>query len=270
MGGWILSAFNSTDYFYEVASGNIAGSKTGAILGTNSSISSTTTELVWPESRNYTYLTENTTLFISSSDSDDTDVDFVVIGMNDNYVEIFLFATTHASDGQTQVEIPGGDMFRVFNIQTIGTKTPVGIIYVAESTALTNGKPTDVTKIKGTVPLSTDLAGNTIDTGTIYASRNNAQMGLYTVPDGFNFRPFTVLAGAGKDENLLVGTSLNLNGDGIWVQANPIPVYQQNTFLYFGGFTSLPPRTDIEFRAVASSPGSFASITSFFILEGIA
>ena len=62
------------DYFVEAAEGNIAGTSMVQVTGRNFSVGNSAFETIWDQGGNYTYLTADTALFISSSSASDTAV----------------------------------------------------------------------------------------------------------------------------------------------------------------------------------------------------
>lgn len=259
------SSLIARDYFVEVAAGRVPGAEAGFIISGNPSIGNMNSETIWDYGGNLVYLTADTTLFVSSNDALDTGITILVQGLNDQYERITATAVT---DGMNQVAL-NLQMFRVFTIFVGGTKPPVGTIFLAEADTLTNGEPDTPAKVKGTIPLATNSVGTVIDTGTEYASDNFSHLGVYTVPDGKVLRTNDIFVGCAKNDNVKIGGRIRTSPTGVWLNRNPTLVYQGNARVQFILPLNLPPRTDLEFRAVSGNDGGSAHIELKFVLEDL-
>ena len=258
-----MSYFGSTDYLYETSAGN-TDAASGFIIARNPTIGTTATETLWDYGGNYTYLTANTQLYISSSSASDTSVSLVLTGVDDDYAPIVLTATC---TGQTQVAFSAATAFRVFTCAVIGSTGAVGNLYIAESDTLTAGVPDTASKVKALIPLGTATDDTTIiDTGTDYASDNITHLGLYTVPAGKKMIVPRIIVGTNKNDDVKISGRVRPFG-GSWLNRNPIPIYQSNAVISFAPPLLIPEKADIEFRAVASAIDSLAQAQLFFTLE---
>ena len=257
-----------SDYFYNAALGRMPGVSTGFVVGQNNKTSSTGFDSVTDQGGKYTYLTENTQLYVSSTDSLDTDIDILMQGLDDDYNPVTLTATTSATDGQAQIPLSSIASFRVHVFLVSGTKTPVGELYLSEASALTGGIPDDATKIKAKIPLSTDTNGNIVDGGTIYASDNFSHLGLVTVPAGKIMLVTRIILGTRKDDDVKIGGRIRPPGGVFkWFNRNPVPVYQSNVVLEFNPPIVLPEKNDLDFMAIGGSPESLAQVQVLYVLE---
>ncbi|WP_309498272.1 hypothetical protein, partial [Sulfurovum sp.] len=92
------------DYWVEAAAGNIPGSEVGSITGRNLKVGDSVFETLWDQGGNYTRLTADTQLYISSSSASDTAVEVTILGVTDDFQRVVRTVTTN---GQNQVPISG-------------------------------------------------------------------------------------------------------------------------------------------------------------------
>ena len=258
-----MTAIRTTDYFLEVARGNVAGSSSGFIVGRNPDVGNTATETLWDQGGQYTYLTANTQLYASSTSASDTTVTLFLSGLDDSYNPMTQTVTLN---GQSQAAFSSADGFRVHTVTVTGSTSPIGDVYIAETDTLTGGVPDTATKIKAKIALSTDTINGVIDTGTRFASSNITHLGLYTVPLGKTMRIVRILSTSGKDDNVKLGGKVKLFG-GVWLDRNPNAIYQSTSFIDFDPALSLPEKADLEFTAIAGSVNSLSQAQAFFILD---
>lgn len=251
-----MSFFGNNDYYLEVSRGNVPGVTPGFIVGIIPSLGSTNTETVWDVGGNYVYLTADTTLYASSSSASDTAVTVLVTGLDDNFIEISRVVTVA---GQSQTAL-SGDMFRVHAALVIGSTTPVGDIYIAETDTLTSGVPDTISKVKAKIPLS-GIAGDPAE----FASDNFSHSGFYTVPAGKTFHFIYLTASTAKNQDVVIGGRVRVDG-GVWFNRSPTPIYQSAAVQEFQTRLPLAEKTDLEFRAIAGSSGSSLQFQLQFVL----
>lgn len=121
-------------------------------------------EDIWSQGGTYTYLSADTTLYLSSSDNADT-VEITVVGCDDSFVQI---TQTKDLTGQTQVALDT-DLMRVWRAYNSDSTDLAGDIYIAESDTLTGGVPDTASKIKAKID----------------AFAQQTLMTHYTIPDGY-------------------------------------------------------------------------------------
>ena len=261
-----MSYFGSKDYYVEVAAGRVAGSAAGFAIGSNAAVGATNTEAVWDVGGNYTYLTSNTQLYISSSSASDTAVTVLLDNLDEDYAVAPLTVTTN---GQTQVAFSAATGFRVRVAVVTGSTSPIGDLYIAISGPLTAGVPNTLSDVKAKIPLGTDTAGaGPIDATTDYASDNISHNGLYTVEAGKRLIVPRIITGTDKNDNIKISGRGRLFG-GSWLNRNPIPLYQANSPTDFNPPLVITEKSDIEFRAIAGTAGSHAQVNMQFIIETI-
>lgn len=255
MAEFTTSRLQSTSFLLEVTRGNVPGIEFGINFAVNRSIGSTATETLWDYGGSYTYLSANTALFISSSSASDTDVEVTISALDDNYLPVTVTANTN---GQAQVAF-SASIFRIVSVVVSNGTSPVGDLYIAETDTLTAGVPDTATKVQGKIPLSG------IDTGTDFASDNVIHNGIITVPAGKTLHLINIQTNTGKNEDVEFSGRVRVEG-GIWTNRNPIPLYQRTVDLIFNIPIPFPEKTDIEFRGIAGSPGSFGSLQTHYLL----
>lgn len=111
-------------------------------------------ETIWTVGGNETYVTGNTIAYISSSSASDTEEITIechtVTGTGVNSVFTFLIQSV-ILNGQTPVALPT-PVARVSRAFNNGSSDLVGRVVVYENTSVTNGIPSDVTKIHIDIP----------------------------------------------------------------------------------------------------------------------
>jgi hypothetical protein len=151
-------------------------------------------------------------------------------------------------------------MFRVAVATVFSATSPVGDLYIAESTSLTSGVPNDLTKAHAKIPLS-GIAG---DVGGDFASDNISHNGFATVPAGTTWYALSVQGNVEKNIDLTFSGRFRPNG-GSWINRSPSPLYQASVLQPFNQRLPLPAKADLEIRAVAGSEGSTLQFQFQFI-----
>lgn len=219
------------NYFLEVALGNIVSHTGKNVAGHNPDVNATE-ETIWDYTGIYPYLGSDTTLYVSSSNAADVDVDIVVFGMNDLYAEIISAGNT---DGQNQSAI-SPDLFRTFIVAVIGSTAPLGDLYIAESDSLTDGVPDTPSKIKAKINI-----GNNI-----------TRMALITVPAGQTVAPTFIRGSVGRGHDATITVYARPFGGVFWA-LNPFQVYQSSfEFDLSKAGITFEEKTDIEIRGSSS------------------
>lgn len=246
-----MSYFGSTEFLLEVSKGNVPKHSMVTVVGATPSLGSAGTETIWDVGGSYTYLTADTTLYISSSSASDTSVTVLVTGKDDNYNAV---TQTVITNGQTQVAL-GTQMFRVEICTVIGGTSPIGDLYIAESDTLTGGVPNTASKIKSKIPLSG------VDVGTGFASDHITHNGFATVPAGHKWYALSVQAYVNKNVDLTFSGRFRAE-NGVWINRSPSPLYQNIAYQPFNQYLQLPAKADFEGRAIAGA-GSAGSSFQF-------
>lgn len=113
-------------------------------FGRNADVDTAAVEDVWSYGGVYTFLTEDTALYLTSSDNADT-MTVSVTGITAAGLEV---TQTQVLTGQTPVALDT-DMYRVYRAYIVGAVAPAGDIYLAESDAYTTpGVPDTASKVK--------------------------------------------------------------------------------------------------------------------------
>lgn len=149
-----------------IASGKEKGCRICTLGGFNRDVTTSYNNL-WAKTsamdNTITYLTANTTLYVSSTSVADTTQSIQVTGVDSNYNDVVAIA---ALNGQSQVAL-SNDIYRVFDSRVIGTTDPAGDIYIAESDTLTGGVPDTSSKIKCAIEQGYNIGA----TGTLTISK---------------------------------------------------------------------------------------------------
>ena len=251
-----MTAIRTTDYYLEAAKGNVAGITPGFLVGINRDVGNTVTETIWDVGGSYVYLTADTQLYASSSSASDVAVSVIVTGLDDNFIEVTRTVTLN---GQTQVAL-SGLMYRVFNAFVTGSTSPVGDVYISESTALTAGVPTDETKNKAKIPLS-----NIVGDAAEFASDNFSHNGIYTVPADKTLHLIYFTGSIGKNQDATISGRVRTNG-GVWFNRSPTPLYQTATVQEFKTRLSIVEKSDLEFRVIAGNINTNIQFQVQFVL----
>lgn len=153
-----------TDAFIlQLALGNISGYTSDFILGVQSDLDPADGNItIWDNKFDYTPFTEDTEMYLSSSNNADTQL-VRVTGLDTNFDK--LSVDTQLT-GQTQTSI--GIFRHVQSAIVLGPTTPAGDIYVAASDTLTAGVPDTNSKNKS----------------KIIQGKNTTHNGFYWVPRG--------------------------------------------------------------------------------------
>jgi len=227
------------DFLIEVAKGKVPGHSIVNLAGTNDDMGLNTLENIWDQGGIYTYLTAETTLFVSSSNAADTSVDLIIDGLDGNYDRVTRTVTLN---GQTQVAISGG-MLRVFIMLVAGSIAPLGDVYLAETDTVTGGVPDTTSKIKA----------------KMRQGLNITQMIMYTPPAGHT--GFGVMESSytvGKNTSVSFRAFLRPFG-GVFFDFNRFDIYQQAIVFKLNG-TPIAAKTDFDVRGTADNEGSTTSV----------
>ena len=238
----------SEPFELQVSRGQIAFHEVVHKFGFNSSVD-TNLATVWVQGGLYSYLSSASTLYISSSSTDDTGAGtgartVTVSGLDNNYDQKVETVTLN---GQSGVELNGSTWFRVNRIvvNTAGSGgANAGVLYVGTEASPTSGVPTN--------KYATVLAGD-----------NQTLMMIYTIPRGYTGfitqKDVSASSSAGKFAILSLvarpfGGVFNvkdrvLSSEGYSTIPYPYPLK----------FTE---KTDIEIRAQADSAGGTVTVSA--------
>ena len=255
------TAARGNDYYVDVTLGNIPGSVAGFLIGINRNVNTTGETYVADQGGLDLDLPGNTQLYLSSSSAADTGVSVAISNIDDADVAETLTGTTN---GQVQVATSAATSFKTQVMLVTGSTSPVGNIYLAEADTLNNGVPDDPSKIRAIIPLSVTAGGVLTGTGTPYASDNISHMGTVSVAADEQVLIHTIILGTNKNHDIKIQGRVRFAG-GVWLNRNPIPVYQSNVPVVFEPPLLLPPGTDLKFFATAGSDESTAQVQAFFV-----
>lgn len=242
----ITGESSASDFFIEVAKGNIEGHSIVNVAGNNYDLNGTP-ETIWDFGGNIVYLTEDTLLYASSSSGSDTGVLLLATGLDDTYTAVQRTVTTN---GQNQVAL-SGDMFRIFSVAVIGTTLNIGDIYIASADTLSSGVPDTDSKVQSMI-----VAGNGI-------TRN----GFYTIPDGHTGYLLKLRANVGKLDDAIISPSIRYVG-GVFLSL--VDWYLFQLFVEMDMGTSgifFPAGTDLELRGTSTNNSSAHAAADILLIE---
>jgi len=238
-----------SDFFFEVAQGNIPGHTPVSLVGHDTAIAQALASVGNNLGELQTYSTAADIDSISSSSISDTH-DIIIEGLDINYQPVA--AQTVTLNGQNRVAIPI-PLFRVQRIYNATATPTVGEIWVYVDTALTTGKPTDLTKIRKSIHL-TSTVSNEISTSS-----------SYTIPAGKTgmivFGKTTV-----SDNKAIELTFWARNNGGVFTIAHHIDVKNNNYDYLFKLPAKVFEKTDLEVRATVDAGTAQVSVTYDVVL----
>lgn len=250
---------SARDYLVEVASGNIEGDEDERFTGRSLNVGTGVFETLWDQGGDLEYLTSDTQLYISSSSASDTTVLVRVEAMTADKERITYTVTTN---GQTQVAL-SGLAYRVLQcLVLLGTDTPVGDLYIAESDTLTDGVPSTASKIKSKIALEPSDSGQ-------FASTNITHNGFYTVPAGKRLHSLIYLGTTAKGDDVRADLRVRADG-GAWLSIFTNWAYQSITPIEIVNRGVIGAGSDIEVRVMSGNPdGEFEANFQFILRDDV-
>lgn len=245
------------DFFFDMSNGNIPGLSPGTVAGNNPGLSASTEESVnnirleTGTGSIYTYLAADTTLFVSSSSANDTQI-VAALGMDDTHTAVTRIATLN---GQTPVAL-SGDIFRVFFLAIISSPTvkAVGNIYLSsDDTDITAGVPNTLANVKAKI----DIGGIQ---GTLAQRTISATQKAYLFNIVFNSSKST-------DADIILRFRTDPNDD--FAPAPAFQVFQNTDSVNEVVGTPLPAKTDIDVLAISPTANSKITVQFSLILTDI-
>lgn len=242
------------DFYFNVVNGLISGSSSGALAGNNPGVAVNNEESVnnirleTGTGAVYTYLTANTTVYVSSSSASDTQT-VALVGLDATYTEVVRVATL---TGQTPVAF-SGSIFRVLAIAIISSPNvaAIGNIYVSTDNAdITDGVPNTLSKVVVKM-----------DTGFIQGVSGNR-----TVPLNKKAYLFDFLFNTSKSTDAEISIRFRSSATDDFAPAPPFQIFQNSATITEKMGITVPEKTDIDFTAKSPTAGSkiTASISIIF------
>lgn len=246
-----ISRVGRTEPFYlQIARNQIGFHKTIFKFGFNNDIDDQL-ETIWPQGGLYSYLTNSSTLYISSSSAADdvagTGARTVTVnGLDANYDEI---SVTVDMDGQNGVQLgDASNWMRVFRVivDTAGSGAEnAGVLYVGTEAAPVGGVPANK---YATVPIGD----------------NQTTMALWTVPRGYTaFLLQTDVTVATTQNNKYATVSLVARPPGgVFNLKDRFVKSQSSVHQEYVVPIKFLEKTDIEYRAIGDSVGADIAIAA--------
>lgn len=156
------------DLMIEISKGNVNGVTGVHVFGENPDVDTgTDPEDVWHAGGTYTFLAAASTIYVSSDDQTDTEIEITVEGLDANWATQTVTVETDDSDGRTFVALTG-TWIRVNRAYVSGADAPSGNVYISSDNtdAGGDGIPDDATTIKAQI-----LTGH-----------NESDQAIYSIP----------------------------------------------------------------------------------------
>lgn len=223
----ISGSISSEDTFYQMSTGNIPGTSYINKFGSHSNVS-TSLQSLTEVGGIYNYLTTPSTLYISSSNSGDTQT-YRVFGLDENKN---LQVVDVTAIGQSQQALPGS-WTRVFRVYNNGSTDNAGDIYIAESDTLTDGVPDTTSGIKA----------------RILPGYNQTLLALYTIPSGHTgyLKRLRLYQTENKNAEFRL---LERESGGVFRTVLRDGIPQNGYSITYDAMPSFPEESDIEVRAL--------------------
>lgn len=213
------------DWYTQVRAGLVPGWSGVTVVGTSSSINSSTATTVWDEAILYVYPPSPVDMTVSSSSANDAPgmggaEEVTISYLHGDHVEGFV---TVVLDGQNPVNSGVADMFRINGMivtksDNSNTDLNQGIIYVGEG-MVTAGKPTSVY-------------------GLIKVGDNFSQAAVYTSPANREVFIFSILESVAAGKTFLTNVTAKADGS---------PQINAGAITYFQNATTFPVRIGVPF-----------------------
>lgn len=230
----------------ELGAERIPGQDSLLVQARNPSVDSGAQETIWDQGGLYTFLASAETIYLSSTDINDTTQLVLTIGLDADFNE--QEALTVLS-GQSQVEVGTGLTWRAVN-RLVAITTPSGNVYAAESDSLTGGIPDTQAKIKA----------------KMITPNNNTFSGAYVVPASKTLFIDSVIYSIGKGKDATIGFRIEAPGFPA-ITGNFVELFEGNITQEFKFFQSIPEKSCIEIFADATNDGTAMSVGILGVLE---
>src|SRR5210317_939144 len=238
----------SEPFELQVSRGQISFHESIHKFGFNSAID-TTLATIWLQGGLYSYLSSASTLYISSSSTDDTGAGtgartVTVSGLDNNFDEKIETVTLN---GQTGVEINGSTWFRVNRVvvNTAGTGgANADVLYVGTEATPSSGVPTN-------------------KYATVGIGDNQTLMALWTVPAGYTAYLYETHITVATEANNKYGivTVLARPDGGVFNVKDKFTTVLDTVTQKYNFPLKFEEKTDIEVRAIGSSSNANIAIS---------
>lgn len=241
---------STTDFYLEVAKGNVAGHTIVTFNGHNPAVG-TSLESLWHEGGLVVFPTSASTMTVSSDDANDTSAGtgartVIIQGLDTNYLEI---SETVIMNGVTAVTTSNSYLrVNTMIVVTAGSgAVNAGVVYIGTG-SVTSGKPAVVV--------------NLVETGD-----NLSQTGFFTVPAAKDAYVVNIIfTGTGnKTAEMIIFTRLT---GGLFLKVAIFdldngPVAMNRLV----PFRKIPAKTDIELRSLAGTSADVKALVSLVVVD---
>lgn len=221
-------------------------------FGYNPAVGNGAVETIWDQGGLYVYDSAATTMYVSSSSTDDDGTSspigsgatsVIVEGLNANWETVTEIVTLN---GQTGVQIPT-DLIRV-RVMSALAGTNAGDLYVGTEAAPTVGVP---------------AAGNVRAKALI--GHGESMTGIYSVPANRTAIMLLFTAFGGKGDSITGDFYIRPFGLTFAIKGK-IQIFESATPIPFRGGVAIPPKSDVEFRAISGTQNTIVSAFAEFVL----
>lgn len=239
-----------------ISRGLVDGHSYIAKFGRNTTVASGTQEVIWDQSdASYIYMSSASTLYISSSNTNDDEV-VEVQGLDANWAPQTVSGTLN---GFNFVAL-SGTWTRVFRARVTSSTTPEGDIYISDDNTDVGGDgiPDTATNIKAKI-----IQGN-----------NQTNMAIYTVPAGYKGYLFdwyvSMLRTTGVTATAADCDIFRRSSGGVFRSTQPIGIQNTGSGLHYYTWPfplELDEKTDIEVRATPSGNADVAAGFTILLIK---
>ena len=244
-----------SDFYFDVAAGLIAGHTPLSVIGHDSAIGTTLATVGNNLGILQDYSTTADIDSISSDDGGDTH-DITIYALDVNYEPVTPFVVT--LNGQNRVAFP--PVFRILETVNLTATPTLGLIWTYVNTAITAGKPIDVTKIRASIHKTTG--------GGVSVSNEHHTSSVTTIPAGKEafvvFGKTTV-----SDSKAMKLTFWSRKQGGVFQMVHPINLKDNNYDYFFKLPAKISEKTDLEVRCSVASGTAEVSVSYDLVLQDI-
>lgn len=236
--GTVSNTDARSDFFVEVARGNVPGMKLIFVSALNEDVDMGTEQDMWGVGNTFIYPTAGEQWEVFSSSVNDTAAgtgarQIRLVYLDDAFIEQTEDITLN---GTTPVSTIATDIFRP----------------IVQSGGIFNRVISAGTLLKNDGEITIRVAGGGDPRGSISAGFNRALDSFYTVPLGKEAYLVSVDGGVEKGSDAILTFKATTGDDGIFLQAAPISIYQDNVVIDGLKPTGpIPEKSDIKWTATS-------------------
>ncbi|MCK4710641.1 MAG: hypothetical protein KAU21_18650 [Gammaproteobacteria bacterium] len=244
-----------SDFYFDVAAGQVAGHDPLPVIGHDSNISTTLGTVGHENGLLHEHSTTADIDSISSTDAGNTH-DITIEGLDIDYNPVAPFTVT--LNGLSRVALPTS-LFRITCVRNDTSTATLGEVYVFVDTPLTSGKPTDETKIRSSIQRIVPASGAGV-------SNERCANSVKTIPAGKE--AYIVFGKMTVSDSKAIELSFWVKPEnGVPILAHHIDIVADNYDYFFKLPASVAEKTDVEVRAFVTSGTAHVSANYDMILK---